>query len=68
MIVDEIGEVQQSIKYIPSSEKELLQNSKHNILLSSISLDMKVYAMQLEQKSTAEIFGRILWNFRTATF
>ena len=46
MIVDKIGEVQ---RY---SEKYLLQSSKDNMLRNSISVDMKVYDVQLKQKST----------------
>ena len=46
MIVDKTGEVQ---RY---SEKYLLQSSKDNMLRNSISVDMKVYDVQLKQKST----------------
>ena len=38
------------------------------MLLNSVSVDMKVYALQLKQKSTADIFLGILRNARTATF
>ena len=43
MIVDKTGEVQ---RY---SEKYLLQSSKDNMLRNSISVDMKVYDVQLKQ-------------------
>ena len=46
MIVDKTGEVQ---RY---SEKYLLQSSKDNMLRNSISVDMKVYDVQLKQKSS----------------
>ena len=49
-------------------EKKLLQNSKDNMLHNSISLDMKVYALQLKQKFTEGVSNGILQNFRTATF
>ena len=45
-------------------EKQLLRNSKDNMLCNSISVDMKVYALQLKQKSTANVFHGILRNFR----
>ena len=56
-----------------------VQQSIENILRSNffripsttcctIQFDMKVYVLQLKQKSTAGAFHRILSNFRTATF
>ena len=38
------------------------------MLHNSISVDMKIYALQLKQKSIAGVFNGILQNFRTATF
>ena len=54
MIVDETGEVQQSIE-------DILRNNcfkipRTHMLRSSVSVDMKVYALQLKQKSTADVF------------
>ena len=48
-------------------EKLLLQNSENNMLHSSNSVDMKVYVLQLKQKSTAGVSNGILRSFRTAT-
>ena len=50
------------------SEKQLPQNSKDSMLQNSISVGMKVYTLQLKQKSTVYVFHGILRNFRTATF
>ena len=41
-------------------EKEMLQKSKENMLHYPISVDMKVYALQLKQKSTAHVSNRFL--------
>ena len=38
------------------------------MLHNSISVDMQVYALQLKEKSTADVSNRILQNFRTAAF
>ena len=38
------------------------------MLSNSISVNMKFFALQLKQKSTAGVFHGILQNFRTATF
>ena len=38
------------------------------MLCNSISVNMKVCALQLKQKSTTGVFHGILRNFRTATF
>ena len=38
------------------------------MLHNSISADMKVYALQLKQKSAAGVPSGILLNFRAATF
>ena len=48
--------------------KQLLHSSKDNMLHNSTSADMKVYALQPKQKSTADVSNRILQNFRTTTF
>ena len=57
--------LQQSIEDIL---KQLLHSSKDNMLHNSTSADMKVYALQPKQKSTADVSNRILQNFRTTTF
>ena len=49
------------------SEKQLLQNSKDNMLRNSVSVDMNTYVLQLKQTSTAGVFHRIPRNFRTVT-
>ena len=46
------------------SKKQMLRNSKGNMLRNSISVNINVYALQLKQKSTVAIFRRILRNFR----
>ena len=33
---------------------------------NAISINMKVYVLQLKQKSTVDVSNEILWNFRTA--
>ena len=38
------------------------------MLYNSISVDMKVYALQPKQRSTAGVFYGILRNFTRATF
>ena len=38
------------------------------MVLNTISLDMKVDALKLKQKSTVGVSSGILQNFRTATF
>ena len=50
------------------SEKYLRQNSKENMLCNSFSVDIKVYALQLKQKSFTGVFHGVLRNFRTVTF
>ena len=46
----------------------LLQNSNDYMLHDSVFVDMKVFALQLKEKSTACVSDEILRNFRTATF
>ena len=48
--------------------KKWLQNFKDNMLCNSISVDMKVYVLQLNSKSTTVVFHWMLQNFRTVTF
>ena len=38
------------------------------MLHNSVSVDIKVYALQLKQKSTVGVSNGVLQNFRTATF
>ena len=46
----------------------MLQNSNDNMLRNSVSVDVKVCASELKQKSTASVFHGILRNARKATF
>ena len=48
--------------------KKWLQNFKDNMLCNSISVDMKVYVLQLNSKSATVVFHWMLQNFSTVTF
>ena len=39
-----------------------------NMLRNSVSVDTKVYVLQIMQKSTSDVFHKILGSFRTASF
>ena len=48
--------------------KKWLQNFKDNMLCNSISVDMKVYVLQLNSKSATVVFHWMLQNLSTVTF
>ena len=66
MIVDETRQVEQSIEDIPRNN--CFKIPRATMLRYSSSVNTKIYALHLKQKSNAGVFHGILRNFRTATF
>ena len=64
-IIDETGEVQQSIEDIPRNNYFKITSATCCVIhIYLVTVDMKVYALQLNQNSTADVFHAILPNFR----